>query len=108
MYKLGLFTLLATVVLVSGCATVPVEIEAPRAMIQNRATQAISVIRYQPCDSAQEEWADLENSRLQPGQGARFVLPEDCVNLVAYYESGKVAGKQTGVRRSFPLRWSLF
>ncbi len=99
---------LAVVGLIQGCAAPPPAMPDPLTTILNSTGKALSEVRYQSCGNAGDEWQRVKDSALRPGGTLEFVLPADCVNLIALYEGGKVAGTQTGVKKSFPFRWVLY
>lgn len=103
---LGLATLLG--LLLSACASAPPAVIEPMASIHNNSGKALREIRYQACGQDESSWSTLPDSRLTPGARKQFRLPGQCVNLLAYYEDGKVAGTQRGVKREFPLSWVLY
>lgn len=92
--------------LLASCVN-KVNIVAPQVVIINQTAQVISVVQYQSCNQSEDDWSVLRNSRLQSGERMQFEPLTDCVNLKAYYESGKVAGRQSNIRRSFPNSWVL-
>lgn len=108
--KLARAGLLAALPLaIAGCATTSSgpEIDPVMATVFNQTGRTISSINYQQCGSAAESWLALPVGAIGSGGRAQFQLPAPCVNLIAYYEDGRTAGTQTGVRRDFPFQWTL-
>lgn len=82
------------------------EAPIPQATITNSTGKAIGAVQYQRCGSTQ--WSALPISALAPGRSVTLQLPEDCVDLDAFYADGKVAGSQRGIKRDFPFTWVLY
>lgn len=93
----------------AGCATTT-EYVAPlpvEATVTNYTGKTIARIDYQSCGDASGSWAQLGVGPVASGRTATFQLPTACVNMNAFYEDGRLAGSQTGVKRDFPFKWTL-
>jgi hypothetical protein len=100
---------LAALSLVAACSTTtdyvaPLPVEAT---VTNYTGKTIARIDYQSCGDSADSWSPLAISPVAPGGSAQFQLPAPCVNMNAYYEDGRTAGSQTGVKREFPFKWTL-
>lgn len=98
----------ALIALISGCAAPPPPAPDPVTTILNSTGKSLAEVRYQLCGNAGEDWTRVKDSALRHGASVEFVIPADCINLIAVYEDGKVAGTQTGVKKLFPFRWVLY
>ncbi|WCT73814.1 hypothetical protein PQ455_00865 [Sphingomonas naphthae] len=101
--------LVAAALNLSGCATTTASIPvAPvAATIANQTGKTIARVEYQACGAPAESWSPLALGAVGSGRALKFELPEACVNMTAYFEDGRVAGTQVGVRRDFPFTWTL-
>ena len=93
----------------AGCATTtdyvaPLPVEAT---LTNYTGKTIARIDYQSCGDAAGSWAQLGVGPVAAGGTTTFQLPAACVNMNAFYEDGRLAGSQTGVKRDFPFKWTL-
>lgn len=93
--------------LLCGCAQAPVQLP-PQVTVVNRTGAAIAEVRYRSCEHPTEVWQSLSEQALPPGKILVTRLPVDCADLSALFEGGRVAGTQTGVKRSFPLTWNIY
>lgn len=101
--------LIGTLALLAGCATTT-EYVAPlpvEATVSNYTGKTIARIDYQSCGDAAGTWSQLGVGPVASGGTATFQLPAPCVNMNAFYEDGRLAGTQTGVKRDFPFKWTL-
>lgn len=99
----GAFALLAACTTTSDyVAPLPVE-----ATVTNYTGKTIARIDYQSCEDSSGNWSQLAIGPIGPGGTSTFQLPAPCVNMNAYYDDGRVAGSQTGVKREFPFKWTL-
>ncbi|MDO9490195.1 MAG: hypothetical protein Q7J32_17625 [Sphingomonadaceae bacterium] len=95
--------------MLAGCTTTT-EYVAPlpvEATVTNYTGKTIARIDYQSCGDAAGSWAQLGVGPVASGGTATFQLPTACVNMNAFYEDGRLAGSQTGVKRDFPFKWTL-
>lgn len=93
--------------LLAGCAQAPVQLP-PQVTVVNRTSTAITELRYRSCEQPTEVWQSLNEKPLPPGGMLVTRLPIDCADLSALFAGGRVAGTQTGVKRSFPLTWNIY
>jgi len=101
--------LVGTLALLAACTTTT-EYVAPlpvEATLTNYTGKTIARIDYQSCGDAAGSWSQLGIGAVASGATATFQLPTACVNMNAFYEDGRLAGSQTGVKRDFPFKWTL-
>lgn len=101
--------LVGTLAMLAGCATTT-EYVAPlpvEATLTNYTGKTIARIDYQSCGDSAGTWSQLGVGPVASGGTATFQLPAPCVNMNAFYEDGRLAGTQTGVKREFPFKWTL-
>jgi hypothetical protein len=106
---LGLMLIVGAVAL-QGCETIPssqIEVLPVQATVSNLSGKSISAINYQPCGAPSDEWSPVGVGYIANGATATFDLPAACVNLQAFYEDGKLAGSQSGIKREFPFSWVI-
>ncbi len=102
-------TMAGATVALSACGTTSprgADILPVQASVINRTGKLISRIEYRPCGDT-GAWAPLGVSAIPSGMSAAFQLPAACVDMNAYFDDGKVAGSQRGIRRDFPFTWTL-
>ena len=98
---IGVLVLLAT-----GCASTPVEMQ-PDAVVHNRQHTQIKTLAFRPCDTTLT-WTPIHGSSIASGESLRLQLPKDCVDLQAQSEDGKVLGTQHDIKRQYPFQWELY
>lgn len=105
--KTKLFAPILLATIVAACApapepTLPLRIEAT---LVNLTGESLQRVEYRACGAA--GWNRLDLAPVPTGATVKFQLSEQCVDLDAYYSSGKLAGSQRGVNRDYPFKWTL-
>ena len=88
-----------------GCAT-PVQ-APPLLVVKNALGRPVESIQHKRCAAQDPSFAPLEDSRLNAGQTGRFALLDDCVDLVALDDRGRIVGEQRGLSTQNGVRWTL-
>lgn len=92
----------------TSCTPVPIQL-MPRMTVVNRASLAITELRYRSCGATTEIWQSLAVTMpLAPGQAVLTDFPLPCSDLSALYVDGRTAGNQTGIKQQFPFRWDIY
>lgn len=105
--KTKLFALIVLATVVVACATMP-ENTVPlpvEATLVNLTGESLARVEYRACGAG--SWNRLDLAPVAAGATVKFQLSEQCVDLDAYYSSGKLAGSQRGVNRDYPFKWTL-
>ena len=103
--KLFAPVMLATIVV--ACATVPQStVPLPvEATLINLTGESLARVEYRACGA--NSWSQLDQAPVLAGATVKFKISDQCVDLDAYYSSGKLAGSQRGVNRNYPFTWTL-
>lgn len=97
---------LVILLICAGCTSAPIEV-SPGAVIYNRQQKEIKTLAFRPCGTS-GTWVKINGSNIASGLSFVFQLPDDCVDLQARSDDGKVVGTQYDIKRQYPFRWDLY
>ncbi|HEB91132.1 MAG TPA: hypothetical protein ENI85_16270 [Deltaproteobacteria bacterium] len=75
--------------------------------VSNDLGRDIVEIRQKPCHDLDLSFVPIEGSHLSPGETRAIVLPESCIDLVAYDSRGRIVGEQRGLEMLPGSTWVL-
>ncbi len=107
--SLAILATVAGTAMIAGCASAPKEevIASINGTLINRSRRPIARVIYQECAQNPENWLPVNVALVATSQTAKFNIPKPCVDLNAFYDDGRLAGSQRGVRGKYPLEWVI-